>query len=136
MSFLITIFVKNSDIYAKIYLILLKNLLKQTSISFNKQFRPGWEDGKKSYQENQFLALFPSIIALISCYNSVKGLRVNKTVKEIIFERVRIELESKKKKSFRKEPFAKFLKLTIVFMWNSTLREKFKFHFSEVFCWY
>ena len=55
----------------------------------------GWE---KELPRKPIFSTFSQHNALISCYNSVKGLRVNKTVKEIIFERVRIELESKKRK--------------------------------------
>ena len=30
--------------------------------------------------------------------------------------------------------FTKYLRLTLIFMWNSALREKFNFYFSRVFC--
>ena len=42
------------------------------------------------------LALFCNLIALVLVYNSVKDLRVTKTVKEIKFEGIWGELESKK----------------------------------------
>ena len=31
--------------------------------------------------------------------------------------------------------FTKYLRLTLIFMWNNALREKFDFYFSRVFCW-
>ena len=34
----------------------------------------------------------------------------------------------------RLQPFKKYLRKTLVLMWNSALREKFIFYFSEVFC--
>ena len=40
------------------------------------------------------------------------------------------------RKCFQKQSFTKFLRLTLVFMWNSPLREKLNFCFSIVFCWY
>ena len=32
------------------------------------------------------------------------------------------------------QPFTKYLRLTLVFIWNSSLREKFNFYFSRVLC--
>ena len=32
------------------------------------------------------------------------------------------------------QSFPKYLRLTLVFMWNSAIREKFNFYFSRVFC--
>ena len=34
------------------------------------------------------------------------------------------------------QTFTGYLRLTLVFMWNSALREKFNFWFSRDFCWY
>ena len=44
-----------------------------------------------------FMTFFCHVIALILGQNSVKGLRVTKNVKTIKFERLSVELESKKK---------------------------------------
>ena len=34
------------------------------------------------------------------------------------------------------QSFTKYLRLTLVFMWNSVLQEKFNFYFSGKSCWY
>ena len=88
MSLLIAKFVKNSHIQARIYFIVLKNVLKQTWNSLYTKFQPQWKDRKSSYQVRQILGLFCCLIALILGWNSVKGLRVIKNVKGIKFERV------------------------------------------------
>ena len=46
---------------------------------------------KSSYQVKQILAIFRNLVAL----NSVKGLRITKIVKEIKFEEICGELQSK-----------------------------------------
>ena len=61
----------------------------------------------------------------------MKGLRVTKIVKEIRFERVWGKLEAKK--CFQRQPFKKYLRLTLVSMSNSALQKKFNFCFSTVF---
>ena len=53
-------------------------------------------------------------MALILGYNCVKGLRVTKAVKEITFEEVWGKLEAKK--CFHRQPFIKYLRLTLVSM--------------------
>ena len=62
----------------------------------------------------------------------MKGLRVTKIVKEIKFEGVLGELEAKK--LFLIQSFTNYVRLTLVFMWNSALHRKFNFYFSRVFC--
>ena len=49
----------------------------------------------------QILGIFRDLIALILGYNSVKGFRVSKNVKEIKFEGVWCDLESKE--SFQRQ---------------------------------
>ena len=65
----------------------------------------------------------------------MRGIRVTKIVKEINFEGVWGELESKK--DSKRQPFIvkrqKDFRLTLVFMSNSALREKFNFYFPRVF---
>ena len=34
------------------------------------------------------------------------------------------------------QSWPKYFKQTVVFLWNSTLREKFNFYFSRIFCYY
>ena len=64
-------------------------------------------------------------------YNSVEDLRVTKIAKEIKFERVWGEL--KPKTCFWGQSFTKYLRLTLVFMWNSAPWEKFNFLFFKGF---
>ena len=72
-------------------------MLKQTWHSFNTKFQTQWKDRESSYHVRIILGLFCSSIALILGLNSVKDLRVTtKKVKEIKFEGVWGELESKK----------------------------------------
>ena len=59
----------------------------------------------------------------------MKDLRVTTIVKEIKLEGVWGELEPKL--GFQRQSFPKYLRLTLVFTWNSALREKFSFYFSR-----
>ena len=65
MSLLTAKFVKKSHIEARIYFIILKNVLKQTWNFFNTKFGPQWKNPKGSYQVRKVLAIFSNIIALI-----------------------------------------------------------------------
>ena len=71
-------------------------MLKQTWHSFNTKFQTEREDGESSYQVRIILRLFCHSIALILGLKSVKDFRVTKNVKEIKFEGVWGELESRK----------------------------------------
>ena len=72
-------------------------MLKQTWHSFNTKFQTQWKDRESSYHVRIILGLFCNSIALILGLNSVKDLRVTtKNVKEIKFQGVWGELESKK----------------------------------------
>ena len=82
MSLLTVKFGKGSHIWARIYLIFLKNVLKQNSNSFNIKFWPQWKDRKISYRVRQVLALFCSLAALILDSNSVKGIRIIEIAKK------------------------------------------------------
>ena len=55
----------------------------------------------------------------------MKGLRVITIVKKIKFVGVWVEL--KLKKDFQRQSFTRYLRLTLVFMWNAVLREMFNF---------
>ena len=59
----------------------------------------------------------------------MKGLRVTKIVQEIKFEEVSGELEAKA--CFHRLSFTKYSRLTLVSTWNSALRVKFNFCFTE-----
>ena len=122
---------KISQIKYIIYFTFLKNVLNQTWRSFNIKLEPQWKDRKSSYQVRQILALFCNLIALILGWHCVKGLRVNKIVKEIKFEGIWGELAVKK--CFQRQSFTKYLRLTIVFMWNSALRKNSNICISRVF---
>ena len=71
-------------------------MLKQTWHSFNTKFQTQRKDGESSYQVRIILRPFCHSIALILSLNSVKDCRVTKNVKEIKFEGVLGELESRK----------------------------------------
>ena len=71
-------------------------MLKQTWHSFNIKFQTQRKDGESSYQVRIILGLFCHSIALILGLKSVKDFRVAKNVKEIKFERVWGELDSRK----------------------------------------
>ena len=71
-------------------------MLKQTWHSFNTKFQTQRKDGESSYQVRIILGLFCYSIALMLGLNSVKDFRVTKNVKEINFEGVWVELESRK----------------------------------------
>ena len=58
----------------------------------------------------------------------MKDLRVTKIVKEITFGKILVELESKE--GFQRQSFIIYLRLTLVFMRHSELREKFNFQES------
>ena len=61
--------------------------------------------------------------------NCVKGLRVTKNVKEIKFGEVWCEIEIKR--SFQRQSFTKYLRLTLAFRWSSSLHEKFNLFFKS-----
>ena len=71
-------------------------MLKQTWHSFNTKFQTQRKDGESSYQVRIILGLFCHSIVLILVLNSVKDFRVAKNVKEIKFEGVLGELDSRK----------------------------------------
>ena len=71
-------------------------MLKQTWHSFNTKFQTQRKDGESSYQVRIILGLFCHSIALILGFNSVKDFGDTKNVKEIKFEGVCGELESRK----------------------------------------
>ena len=131
MSLLTAPIVKSSHIWARIYFIFLKNVLKQTWKPFNTNSRPQWKDRKSIYQVRQILALFCNVIALNLSWNFAKSFTVTKIVKEIKFEGIWGKLEAKK--CFQRQSCPKYLRVPLVFMWNSALREKFSFCFLGVF---
>ena len=71
-------------------------MLKQAWYSFNTKFQTQWKDRESSYHVRIILVLFCHSIALILGLKSVKDLRFTKNVKEIKFEGVWGDLESKK----------------------------------------
>ena len=97
MSLLPTKFVKNNDIWGKIYFIFLKKVLKQIRNSFNTKFEAKWKAWSSSYQVKQILAAFCDLIPLILGQSSVEVLGHTEIAKEIKFEEVWDKLESKKR---------------------------------------
>ena len=90
-------FVKNSHIWSRIYLIFLKNVLKETRNSFNTKFQAQWKACSSSYEVKRILALFCNLIRLILGQSSVEVFGVIENVEEIKFEGVWDKLESKKR---------------------------------------
>ena len=64
MFLLTTNFVKNSQIYARIFFIVLKTVLYQTWNASNTIYWRQWKDQKSSYQVSETFALFSNLIAL------------------------------------------------------------------------
>ena len=62
---------------------------------------------------SQISVAFSNLIALILVYKGVKGLRVTKIVKQIMFDEVWVILKSKT--GFQRQSFTKYLRLTLVF---------------------
>ena len=132
MSLLTVKFGKSSYFKARIYLIFLKNVLKQNWNSFNTKFWPQWKDRKYSYRVRQILTLFCNLTSLILGESSVKGIRVTGIAKKIKFQGAWCEL--KPKKVYQRQPVTRHFGLILVFMWGGARREKFNFCFSRVFC--
>ena len=130
MSLLPTKFVKNSHIWGKIYLIFLKNVLKQTRNSFNTKFQAQWKACSSSYQLKQILAVFCDLIPLILGQSSVEVLGVTEIVKEIKFEKVLDNLKSKK--IFQRIQLTKNQRLTLVPCEIMHYGKKFHFCFPRV----
>ena len=76
-------FAKNCDIFARIHLNILKNVVTQIWKYFNTKIQLQWNDCKSSYQISKVLLSFGKLIALILGYSSVKDLRVTKIVKKL-----------------------------------------------------
>ena len=96
--------VKNSHFF---YFIFLRNVLAQT------------------------LALFCNLVVLILSCNCVNSLRV-KIVQKNKFEGAWGELEAKD--CFLRQSWTKYMRQTLVFMWNSAIVGNFNFYFSADFC--
>ena len=62
----------------------------------------------------------------------MKGSKVTKIIEEVKFEGVLKKLETKKQ-YLQRQSQTKYCRLTLVFIRNSTLREKFNFFFQEFF---
>ena len=115
---------------AGIYFIFPKNIVYKTWKGLNTKFGPQWKDRESIYQVRQIWTLFSILVALILGWNCVRDLRVTKIVKQIKVERIWGELEAKN--LLQRQPFTKYLRQTLVFMWNSALWEKFNFFSSAV----
>ena len=61
----------------------------------------------------------------------MKGLRITKIINKVKFQGVWGELEAKN--SFQRQSFTKCLRQTLVFMWNSKIRESFISIFPQFF---
>ena len=132
MSLFTARIIKNSHVLAGIYFIFLKKVPEQTWKAFNTKLGPPGKDRKRSYEVTQILAHFYKLGALILNQNCVKSLRFTKIFKQIKFEEAWDESEAKN--SLQRQSWTKDLRQTLVFMWNSALRETLNFYFSGVFC--
>ena len=135
MSLLTAPVVKNSYIYAIIYLIFIKNVLKNSS-SAKKFFKslPVLNFNLRKKMEiavRKILAPFYNLVALMLGWNCVKGLRVTWIVKKNKFEGVWGRLAVRN--CFQRQSFKKHLRQILVFMWNRAIRQTFNFHFSVNF---
>ena len=79
-----------------------------------QKFGPQWKDRKSTYQVKQILPLFCNLIALILGQNYVKGHRVTKIFKQIMFEGAWVEIEAEN--YFRRQLWTNLLRQAIVFM--------------------
>ena len=123
---------KTVILLAEIYFIFLENVIHQTSKAFNTKFGPQWKDRKSRSQVKEMFALSCKLVALILGQNCIKVLRVTKIVKQAKFQRAWWRVKAKY--CLRRKSWSKYLRQTAVFLWNSTLREKFNFYFSTIYC--
>ena len=79
-------------------------------------------------------ALFCNLIALILGSNGVESVRRSENVVEVKLEGVWDKLGSRK--ILQRETVTKYLRLTLVFIKNNTLLEKFNCYFLGFFCYY
>ena len=108
-----------------------ENVPKLTWKSFNTKFPIQENTQKCNDQLRQSSAISSNWVFLVLGYNSVNSLRVTKIFKEIIFEGVCGNLEPKTR--FQRQSVTKYLRLTLVFAWNSALRDKLNFFFYSFF---
>ena len=116
----------------KITLFFVRNCPKKTWKTFNTKFWPKWKHRESSYQVRHILGRFWNLIALILGLNYVKGIRVTKIFREISFQGVLGKLQEKIVYGGN-HSFTGYVRLTLIFVWNSALREKFNFCFSRYF---
>ena len=88
---------------------------------------------KQLISKGNFCA-FSNLSFLAIDQSSVRSLRATEIVKEVTFEDVWDELESKK--GFQRQSVTKYLRLLLVFMWNSEPQQKFNGYFSALCCYY
>ena len=95
ISFLTAKFDKCSLIYARIYFISPKSVLKNTWKFFNTKFQPQSKKNRKiGYQEGKILVLFCNLAAPIRCWRRVRGLTATKNAeKKKTIQGVLVELQ-------------------------------------------
>ena len=117
MSLLAPLIVESRDRLAGNYFVLLKKRRWPNVKVFLNKFDVSRKNGK--------------VLILILRWNCIKGLIVIKFVKNVNLEVAWTELKAKN--CLQGQPWTKFLKKTLVFMWNSALWTIFNFYFSAVF---
>ena len=125
MSLLAALIFKNSYILAATYFIFLKNWPIPNLKGFQYQIGTSVKRSGKQLSSKTNLSAFLRVIC--SNIRLKLCLRVTKIVKLFKFERIWGQVEA------IKQSCTKYLRQTLVFMWNSTLREKFNFYFSVDF---
>ena len=123
---------KTVILLAEIYFIFVESVIHQTLKAFNTKFGPQWKDRKSRSQVKEMFALFCKLVALILGQNCIKLVRVTKIVKQLKFQGSWWRVKAKY--CLRREFWPKYLRQSVVFLWNSTLREKFNFYCSTIFC--
>ena len=120
---------RNNDILARISLILLKKLLKESWNSFNVKYETQLKERRNSYQVKQILGLFLTFncskFTLRKCekFYSQQNYQRNWVWRSLQGDRI--------KKSFQRQYFAKYLGATLVLISDCPQREKFSFYFSS-----
>ena len=126
VSLLTATIVKNSYIFARIYFIFLKKCPRPNLRLIEKI-------GKVIMQKK--LSTFLQISCSNSRLNCVKNLRVTKTPKPSIkFEGTWGNVVTKI--CFQRQSWTKYLRQTLVFIWNTTQQDEFNYYFLWVFFWY
>ena len=130
MSFL-TVPVSKEVIYFCWTLLYLSETMSSTKLEGIAKPSLDHGDRKSSYHVRQITTNFCNLVALNLIWNCVKDIRVKKIFKKIKFEGVWGSLEARN--VFQRQSRTKYLRKTLVFIWNNALQEMFIFYLQGVF---